>query len=101
MIDEFAPIFTKRIEFEHEKEMRLCITDMTPNVEKRDESGEIQSTEIDFSKMPAVIRQSCNIKTMIEEVRVAPFSKRWSDKAIEDVTRKFGLDFPINKSCLV
>lgn len=87
--DGFAPIFTKRIEFEHENEMRLCITDMTP------------TSEVNFSKKPAVIRQPCDIEVMIEEVRVAPFSEPWSKNAIDDVTRRFGLDFPIRRSCLV
>lgn len=90
----FYSIYTKRREFESEREMRLSTLNHPVS---RSEGTEKNQNE----NNPDIVFQRCNLKDLIAEVRVAPFSEEWIVTAIQKLTENFLPDVPIRPSTIV
>lgn len=79
----------KRMDFEHEKELRLHFIDspiphLTKNVEKKE--------PLEFKRI------NINIQDLIYELVISPFSDEWFKSLVEDILVKVGLDIKVTKS---
>ncbi len=85
----FNPIFSKRIEYAQEQELRLCY------MSHRNPEG------ADVGNFPPAIGIKCDLNILIQELRVAPFSGEWVVDALETLTSKFGISAPVRRSSIV
>jgi hypothetical protein len=85
------PIIHKHIAYSYEEEVRLIF-------EKTPETG----WEYDWSKeeVPEGIYIKANVSDLIEEIVVGPYSPQWFFKLVQDISEKYQLNKPINKSQL-
>lgn len=76
VVNILAPHFTKREYFRSEKELRLMYVDW---------SGK-------FGTSPDGIEFKVDLRTLVEEVYVAPFSYDWLHDVLTHILKQFGLD---------
>ncbi len=85
----FHPFLHKRRSFEHEREVRaICMQPPTT------------AAALHPSQQAEGIGVSVDVNRLVSEVRVAPDSPSWFRDVVEDVTRKYGFDFPVRRSSL-
>lgn len=90
-------IYRKRIEFTHEKEVRLQTRYNTSgDSQARDEV----SKGIALEKLPAYVPMKCDIHSLISEIIIAPFAPEWAFAAIKSIAEKYELTCPIERSTL-
>jgi hypothetical protein len=81
--DKFKGFLTKRRSFEHEKELRAVIWS-TSETAVRTANGSVLA--------------NVNLKELIENIYVSPFSSGWIRDAVQMIVQKFGLEIPILQS---
>jgi len=81
--DKFEPILTKRKSFEHEKELRAVMWE-TSRETPRTNDGSVLS--------------NVNLKELIENIYISPFSPAWYRESVQTIVKKFGLDVPVLQS---
>lgn len=88
--------FIKRKSFEHEKEFRImAINSNGLNL------NDIDKPEEELKEMgPPIIRISCDIESMIEEIIISPTAGSWFYDVVKNVTDKLGYNFKITQSKL-
>lgn len=89
----FDAFLCKRESFSHEREVRLVSLAGSLGAETDGGPG------ADLPEGP-VVPISVRLGTMIKEVRVAPDAPHWIHAVVEDVTRRYGFDFPVVQSDL-
>lgn len=82
---------TKRKGFEHEREVRAVLVD-EPKPGTRVDSD---ATYPEIGKTVAV-----NLTDLVVAVYVAPFSREWFKKLVEDVLNRYRVDVPVQQSSL-
>ena len=75
-VNTLAPHFTKRDYFSSEKELRVMYVEPTGK----------------FETSPNGVEAKVNLKTLIEEIIVAPFSYSWFADVISNILKKYNLD---------
>lgn len=85
------PFFYKRVDFEHEKELRLYYIDMPIPHLIRDG---VEREPFEYKRI------NVNVSDLVGELVVSPFADDWFKSLIEDILRKVGLDIPVTKSGL-
>ena len=111
----YTPFFYKRKAFESEKEVRAII-DASPYIERRfyrvKEGFSLTPEEFDLRTLKRKMRSPknnedkgknlcVNLKTLIDEVIVAPGAPCWITKAIKSIVQDYGFDFEVNPSTLL
>lgn len=81
--DKFEPILTKRKSFEHEKELRAVLWE-TSRETLRTNDGSLLA--------------KVNLKELIENIYISPFSPVWYKESVKTIVKKFGLDVPVLQS---
>ena len=85
------PFCYKRMDFEHEKELRIHFIDSPiPHLKKNEEKRE----PLEFKTI------NINIQDLIEEIVISPFSDEWFKGLVEDILLKIGLEIKVSKSDL-
>ncbi|MGF6256433.1 hypothetical protein [Ensifer sp. LBL] len=92
-----VPAFRKRVNFSHESELRLYISEMPV---KQDNPSDAPQTG-DLTKNPPGINVPCDLPTLIEELVVSPLSPAWFVKAIENVVEHYMGKVPVNRSTIL
>lgn len=81
--DKFEPILTKRKSFEHEKELRAVIWGTSTSTKRTDDGS---------------VLADVNLKKLIENIYISPFSPNWYRDNIQVIVEKFGLKVPVLQS---
>jgi hypothetical protein len=90
-----APFMHKRRSFEHEQEVRAIVTIFPLRTDSSLEGG----SGVDFRiESPEGLIVPTDLGGLIQEVRVDPQAPKWFRQAVEDVTRSFGLTYPVRQS---
>jgi hypothetical protein len=84
-IDIFEPVLTKRKSFEHEKELRAVIWETSENTIRTDDGS---------------VLANINIRELIENIYISPFSPNWYRDNIQIIIEKFDLEVPVRQSDL-
>jgi len=95
MINEgnvFDPFLHKRKSFEYEKEIRGLVWILPPTGNK----GLDWSTDV----MDNGMKIDVNISTLIEKIYIAPNASNWFAELVENIVKKYGLNFEIVQSQL-
>jgi hypothetical protein len=79
------PIFTKRLSFAHESEVRVVL---------------VSSSHALPPKAPVGLPVSVKLDTLIEDVYVSPLSANWVKNAVQDVLVKYALNRTVRRSTL-
>lgn len=93
-IDEgnvFTPYMHKRKSFEHEREVR-AVYDISPKEPLAREKGH---TPPEYG-----IAQEIDLKDLIENIYVAPYSPNWFHNLVSKFTKRYGYNFNVIKSSL-
>lgn len=79
-------VFTKRVSFEHEKELRLVVYshDLGKPISRRQEG------------LPVPV----NVSSLITEVVVSPAAPRWMKNVVKRVVKQFGFSLAVRQSSL-
>ena len=111
----YSPFFYKRKAFESEKEVRAII-DASPYIKRRfyrvKEGFSLKPEEFDLRTLKRKMRYPKNnedkgknlcvdLKTLIDEIIVAPRAPHWVIKAIRSMVHQYGFDFEVNPSTLL
>ena len=87
------PLFTKRLSFSHEREVRAVHIDMPEGSYKRDLS--------DFpTGFDVGIYYKVDLSLLIQEIIVAPYADDWFLELVKSVLARYELEVPVNKSNL-
>ncbi|MDQ3349751.1 MAG: DUF2971 domain-containing protein [Acidobacteriota bacterium] len=89
------PVICKRLSYEHEREVRLI---GHPSFEPYMETPE---TPLDYERLPPFFKVPFDLTTAVDEALVAPRAQSWVQAVVEDVTRKYGFDWPVTQSPLL
>jgi hypothetical protein len=81
--DKFKGFLTKRKSFEHEKELRVLIWE-TSKLTKRTDDGSVLA--------------NVNLKELIENIYISPFSPVWNRDTVQAIVKKFGLGIQVQQS---
>jgi hypothetical protein len=81
--DKFEPILTKRKSFEHERELRAVIWETSRDTPRTNDGS---------------VLANVNLKELIENIYIFPFSPFWHRESAQAVVKKFGLDVPVLQS---
>jgi hypothetical protein len=82
-INIFEPILTKRKSFEHEKELRAVIWEASEETPRTDDGS---------------VLADVNLKELIENIYISPFSPDWYRDNVQVIDEKFGLELPVLQS---
>ena len=82
-INIFEPILTKRKSFEHEKELRAVIWETSKETPRTDDGS---------------VLADVNLKELIENIYISPFSSDWYRDNVQVIDEKFGLKLPVLQS---
>lgn len=97
MVNLFYHVYRKRIEFYHEKELRLSVVrELIPS----SFNNNPKSYKKAFSSLPRVIPIPVKPNEYIDEIRVAPFAGEWVVDAITRLAADFNLSAPVRRSVL-
>ena len=111
----YSPFFYKRKAFECEKEVRAII-DASPYIKRRfyrvKEGFSLKPGEFNLKTLQRRMKYPkknedkgknlrVDLKTLIDEVIVAPRAPHWVIKAIRSMVHKYGFDFEVNPSTLL
>jgi hypothetical protein len=81
-LNSFTPHVTKRLSFEHEREVRLLLWALDPDQTSR------YTSEV---RVPG-IHVPVDLQTLIEHVYVAPGSAAWFTELVEETARRYGFE---------
>jgi hypothetical protein len=87
----FNFIMHKRLSFEHERELRAILWEM---------SGTPEAKSLLARVGPIGLAIPVDLTTLIENVYVSPTAAPWFAGLVEAMTKKCGLDFPVKQSVL-
>lgn len=90
MQNTFSQVYSKRIEYASEKELRLCFID----------SDQIPETE-EILPQAEVHEIDCDLNCLIHEIRVAPFAGDWLIKAVQSLVSQYGISTLVRRSALI
>jgi hypothetical protein len=82
-INIFESILTKRKSFEHEKELRAVIWETSEKTLRVDDGS---------------VLANINLKELIENIYISPFSPNWYRDNVQVIVEKFGLEVPVLQS---
>lgn len=82
-INIFEPILTKRKSFEHEKELRAVIWETSEETPRTDDGS---------------VLADVNLKELIENIYISPFSPDWYRDNVQIIVEKIGLEVPVLQS---
>ena len=88
----FGPIFTKRNNFDYEREVRAVLLDVS-DMSTTTHDGETFPKLLEGN--PAGVQIEVDLEKLIEEVRIHPKSESDFLQTVEAITRKHSLNFPI------
>ena len=92
--NSFLPVFSKRKSFEHEREVRALVWDLSfieTDVQK----------DVDWSKAPQSVSLAVDLETLIDCIHLSPAASTWLLPSIREVASRFGLpDVAVEKSTL-
>lgn len=92
----FIPAVFKRKSFEHERELRAYICDLTNDAKHIfDKDLEKSNTQLPTGRDVPV-----NLFNLIEEIIISPASEEWFKKLVESVATKYGFQGNIKKSSI-
>jgi hypothetical protein len=86
----FFPVYSKRIEYAQENELRLSYLDKDAAIDNAD-----------ASRVSAVVNVDCDLNVLIQEVRIAPFSGGWLLDAVRSLFEKYEVSAEVRRSSLV
>ena len=94
-----TPFLYKRINFAHEREVRVI---MTQYVKYQDIDGDRNTVQIDFSNDVCEVGLYYGIEPeqLIHEIVVGPYTSPWLMELTRSVAKKYGLDVPVVRSTL-
>lgn len=98
-VNLFGPVYRKRIEFSHERELRLSAI-RGPESSPSNKTVHIYDREKSLSSLPRVISIPVEPNEYIDEIRVAPFAGEWVVDAITRLAADFNLSAPVRRSVL-
>ena len=93
----FVPFFYKRNHFDYERELRAVIP-VDPVMEDPDSREEF--IPLGLPNPYKGISVNVSLDGLIERIYVAPTAQRWFRTLVEKVTRRYGLNKPIEQSSL-
>jgi len=76
----FEPVLTKRKSFEHEQELRAVIWTTSQATVRTDDGSVLVNVDL---------------KDLIENIYIAPFSLDWDISNVQIIVKKFGLEVPV------
>jgi len=82
-INIFEPILTKRKSFEHEKELRAIIWETSKEIPRTNDGS---------------VLADVNLKELIENIYISPFSHDWYRDNVYVIIKKFGLEITVLQS---
>lgn len=91
--DIFAPFVYKRLSFQHEREVRAIVSDVT-----RRHGTVAIGAGLDRANPPAGVAVVVDLAQFVEQVRVSPEAPSWFAVAIQSLTSKYGFNFPVVQS---
>ena len=91
--NSFWPYIHKRKSFEHERELRAVVQEHWLSTEDNKIDWDVKNEK--FGKSISI-----NVNQLVENVYVSPESPQWFIDLVENVTKKYGFTFQINKSIL-
>ena len=82
-INIFEPILTKRKSFEHERELRAVIWETSEQIPMTDDGS---------------VLANVNLKELIENIYISPFSPEWYRDNVQVIVEKFDFKVPVLQS---
>ena len=94
-LDPFQPFMYKRVNFQDENEIRSLILEIPPktSVEK-----DIDKRDFEIDNETEGIYVEVPLSDLIDSVYISPTAQEWFHESVDDITKKYGYNFPIEKS---
>jgi hypothetical protein len=97
VLNVLDPIFHKRLSFEHEKEIRACIHDVTRLNDVRDDGSSFVNVE---KETPPGLSIPVDLNTLIEVVYLSPTTVDWFYELVKSVSSGYSVNAKVHRSSL-
>ena len=103
--DLLFPYLYKRESFKHEQEVRAIVQYLPPGLSTDELKDSIRNTpESEINQWPDIcdigLDYEVDLNLLIQEVVVSHFAPEWLLDLVEKITKRYGLEVPVNKSRL-
>ncbi|WP_123622374.1 DUF2971 domain-containing protein [Halorubrum sp. CSM-61] len=92
----YAPLFFKRLSFEHEREFRAAFSKHFEKLRESDEADFMHNS----SENPAGVYVDVNLEKLIDTLYISPTSPEWFSEQVELIKERYGIECDIQKSSL-